>query len=149
MKYKLIKEYPGSPILGTVHSGALLFNTTYGCLKLELYPEFWEEVKEPILTTEDGVDLYEGDRVYFYINIITKSSILDTKLMSFPPSKDFKYFSTKEAAEDYVKLNKPVFSRKDLLDFIKIHTWTEMHYGEKVVEISYNHWLKFIHNENK
>jgi len=42
MKYKLIKEYPGSPALGTIgYKG--MWTVPYD---LELYPEFWQPVHE-------------------------------------------------------------------------------------------------------
>ena len=104
-------------------------------------PQYLSNVRKArkfILTTEDGVDLYAEDRVYFYTDITTNSSILDIKLWSFPPSKDFKYFSTKEAAEEYIRLNKPVFSRRQLLNFLNSHKTHEVQYGNV-----------FIDNENK
>jgi len=48
MKYKLIKEYPGSPILGTIVSpemdDAYYINSNW--ITPENYPEFWELVVE-------------------------------------------------------------------------------------------------------
>ena len=112
-----------------------------------------QKPKKPILTTEDGVDLYKGDVA---LRVLTKSSWPIEGITIYkewwdrqPILTDWKYFSTKEAAEKYVYLHKPMFTRQDILSFVKINTWTEMQYGEKVVDISYNHWLKFIHNENK
>ena len=43
MKYKLIKEYPGSPKVGTIITSVRSY---YNDIKVEMYPEFWEEVIE-------------------------------------------------------------------------------------------------------
>ena len=42
-KYKLIKEYPGSPKLGFINGEG---SFTYGVHIVEKYPEFWEEIVE-------------------------------------------------------------------------------------------------------
>ena len=76
MKYKLIKEYPGSPKLGTITDRTMYFP--------EYYPSFWQPViekmfmsvdnniittykpkaKQPLFTTEDAVNIFEGDTIY-------------------------------------------------------------------------------------
>ena len=82
-----------------------------------------QHYKEPILTTEDGYEMFEGDKVYFVeigeylhkgcetVNSYKYNYILD---------KDFKFFKTKENAEKYIYENKPEFSRKQILDAIDI-----------------------------
>ena len=57
-RYRLVKEYPGSPKLGNIIDN--LENDW-----IENYPEFWDDmtelpqkVKQPLFTTEDGVDIF-------------------------------------------------------------------------------------------
>ena len=71
----------------------------------------------PILTTEDGVDLFKNDyfwHVDSYFGIA--KGVLDTTHPEFKPIKGYKHFSTEKAAKEYIDLNKPRFSKKDLLD---------------------------------
>ncbi len=90
-KYKLIKEYPGSPIIGTIakfekgkwycHMIPKLQGSddelhSLGCGEVKLYPEFWEEVVEKdyeILEykTESGISCkapFLSDSHQFYID---------------------------------------------------------------------------------
>jgi hypothetical protein len=86
--------------------------------------KFWQsnlhhtiKVKQPLFTTEDGVDIFEGDEFYFlqkdwlkYLNnygklIASKGTIAELA---------YKRFSTKEKAEEYILLNKPCLSLKDI-----------------------------------
>lgn len=205
--YKLIKEYPGSPKLGTA-------KLSWGA---EDYPEFWEEVVEKeykilcysqddnrnchstikrdkswdihsvkrlsdgevfsigdtltegviqkitlsdyndgiyldtknyiglplkkwiknrlvLFTTEDGVDIFEGDKIY-WINLFTLDKVNCNKykddigecdlkdglisLKDFNKSNktqdiSFIGFSTKKAAEKYILMNKPCLSLNDV-----------------------------------
>ncbi len=50
-KYKLIKQYPGSPSVGTIvkkegdsHYEAIEKKDSFYSSEIELYPEFWEEI---------------------------------------------------------------------------------------------------------
>lgn len=63
-KYKLIKEYPGNPLLvgdiveeevsyGTYTNEKLLMHEFLNAEDIENYPEFWEEVVEKKYTKED------------------------------------------------------------------------------------------------
>lgn len=74
-----------------------------------------KKVIQPLFTTEDGVDIYEGDKL--------STVLLDTMELytvnglagsNTTPSENFKYFSTKKAAEEYVLMNKPCLSINDL-----------------------------------
>jgi hypothetical protein len=70
--------------------------------------------KKPLFTTEDGVDIYEGDN--FYVVLKDLSNIEITKCKASVHSKYEKYldFSTKQAAEEYILMNKPCLSINDL-----------------------------------
>ena len=79
--------------------------------------------KEPILITEDGVEIFEGDAYWRLILVIGK----DRDFMYLEKSdKEGKFpyrgggglfFSTREAAEKVVEDNKPIYSKKDMLSF--------------------------------
>ena len=113
MKYKLIKEYPGSPKLGNTIDN--LENDW-----IEDYPEFWEEVvkkvKIPLFTSEDGVNIFEGD-ISFGVNSNFKLSEIKhiNKLYIYPNVKEF---STKEKAEEYILYNKPLLTLKDIEELL-------------------------------
>lgn len=77
----------------------------------------WEEIIEkPVLfTTEDGVDKNIGDEVWYVINdfsTIDKEIILSLDW----DFENYKYFSTRKAAENYIKMNKPCLSLSEVLD---------------------------------
>jgi predicted peroxiredoxin len=89
--YKLIKTYSGN-----------WSNDLDQCLKL----------KVKIFTTEDGVDIFENDkysRVEPGFNIYNYKACLNEKAI-----ENVKYFSTKEKSEEYVLMNKPCLSLKDI-----------------------------------
>ena len=82
-----------------------------------------QHYKEPILTTEDGYEMYEGDKVYFveigeYLH--KGCEIVNSYKYNYILDKDFKFFKTKENAEKYIYENKPEFSRKQILDVIDV-----------------------------
>lgn len=85
-RYKLIKEYPGSPKLGYIvnfkeefpyvspaeyEAGCKCNLSLYECQK---YPEFWEEIKEPEF---EILELQGSNGVYWY-------KTRDNKFSSFP-----------------------------------------------------------------
>lgn len=100
------------------------------------------KAKQPLFTTEDGVEIFEGDNIY-WINLFTLDKVncneyyddlgeCDLKdglisLKDFNKSNkhqdiSFIGFSTKEAAEEYILLNKPVLSAKDCFDLFNRHS---------------------------
>lgn len=75
--------------------------------------------KQPLFTTEDGVDVFEGDDFYGVYNMKLakhddytdeRRSYIFTCSFSAPDSKVHKWFSTKEAAKKYISENKPKYS---------------------------------------
>ena len=82
-----------------------------------------KKVKQPLFTTEDGIDIFKGDE-YYYIN--SKFSdpwgIINTKA-DYPEiinknDLNYKRFSTKEAAEEYILYNKPLLTLKDVEELL-------------------------------
>lgn len=82
-----------------------------------------QHYKQPLFTTEDGVDIYKGDMVYYTLrNLNHNCSIpLEGKWCenSIAHSENI-HFSTKEKAEEYILLNKPCLSYGDIQKFIKL-----------------------------
>jgi hypothetical protein len=80
--------------------------------------EDWVKVKPVLLVTEDGVDIYEGDYPWLVNNRCNKPYQWNNGTgsgITNLSSKHNKYFSTKEAAEDYLILNKPCLSVNDII----------------------------------
>ena len=70
---------------------------------------------EKIITTDDGVDLYKNDYFWHVDPYFSVSKgVLDTTCPEFKPSKGYKHFSTEKAAKDWIEMNKPQFSLKDI-----------------------------------
>lgn len=69
--------------------------------------------KQPLLTTEDGKDIYEGDEYWFVsdqyhlLHQITANNYLIER-------NKYKRFSTEEAAKEYILMNKPCLSVNDV-----------------------------------
>ena len=130
-KYKLIKEYPGSPKLNTIveehktRKSLFVSKCNFAINHPYYFPEFWEEidVKQFLFTTEDDVDIFEGDNFYSTrkdcSGIIIKYKGNSFEIAS-KKHKDFVDFSTKEKAEEYILMNKPVLSLSDVWDHLSI-----------------------------
>ena len=72
----------------------------------------WVEIaKKPIYTTEDGVEIFIGDKVKYVFYVLPNFNV-----KYYNPSFDDRdlsnnhYFSTEDQANNYVKRNKPIYS---------------------------------------
>lgn len=150
-KFKLIKKLPfeGSPDIGYIsieklgENGAHYWNHNW--FHPENYPEFWLEIKEPILTTEDGYKCTLDDTVFgvlpkanWQTNYYGEKGVPAFKLFNLEgkkwnPSSEWLWFKTKENAEKYIYNNKPKFSKKQLVDIIEGNE--ELSDGEVIEEI--------------
>ena len=83
--------------------------------------EFVKHSKQKLFATEDGVDIFEGD-LFYYVKFVQYNNTLgkpfeivrgDYSSFEYEPQYE-KYFSTKEKAEEYILLNKPILSLKDI-----------------------------------
>lgn len=81
-----------------------------------------QKVKEsiPLLKTEDGVDYFQCDKRDLWRVFITNTSFDMWKpykmgLPQFINSKEEKYFSTEDAAKEYILMNKPCLSVNDVI----------------------------------
>lgn len=89
--------------------------------------KFIQHIKQPVFTTEDGVDMFEGD-TYFLVrtNYILVSRIANSINVS---SSSIKRFSTKKAAKNYIICNKPCLSLNEILDtFRTVYGKDSIHY---------------------
>lgn len=73
--------------------------------------------KQPLFTTEDNINVFENDKIWLMSIIDDKYNSLSWKpTLSGPifkgciPTNNIKWFSTKEAAEEYILMNKPCLS---------------------------------------
>lgn len=102
------------------------------------------EKKQPILKTKDRVNLYLGDTFYFIdeTNSINESKIVDPNFEILP---EYLHFSTKEAAQNYLKsLLKANTGKFEIGDKVKVIKKAESKAGdwdnswEKEMDISVN-----------
>lgn len=130
-KFKLIKCYPGSLPIGTEVNYSeehKIYNYNGGNFYSELpkhqvenLPEFWKEVKEPVFISDDGVEMFVGD--IYWSNFTDFSDITSQEITDITPRDNtfsFKRFSTKEAALKYIDLNKPKYSKSDVIDALRV-----------------------------
>lgn len=92
-----------------------------------------EHIKQPLFTTEDGVDIFEGD-IYYFINKNLKgriNNLIARKGSSRTESdqKEFLYFSTEASAEEYILMNKPCLSINDI---------------NKLKVLTFSNWDKYL-----
>jgi hypothetical protein len=117
-KYKIIKEYPGSPELGTVVEGDKMCNFKYSrdnrqfCVlnsHAENNPEYWEKVNENlwwcVWERDYDQDLVKLFRAWFAYKIDCVPTTL---------SSERHYFKTKEEADNFITRNKPCLSLNDV-----------------------------------
>ena len=72
-----------------------------------------KKAKQPLFTTEDGVDIFEGE---YYYPVEKEFYFLHEKQTNHHCTNEEKFwiFSTKEKAEEYILMNKPVLSLKEI-----------------------------------
>lgn len=71
--------------------------------------------KKPLFTTEDGVDIFEGDKFYYVNNgyiIEPRKAIIEKDFNPFAGKRDFSSIKT---AEKYIEENKPCLSYNDII----------------------------------
>ena len=114
MKYKLIKEYPGSPELGTIvekepSSKSYFFRSGNKNLcvlnnHVEDNPEYWEKFNEYLWYAVFEKPYMQDDKEYFTPWNIYMIETLDTQ------STDRHLFKTREEAQEFILYNKPCLS---------------------------------------
>lgn len=100
-----------------------------------------QKAKPVLFTTENGVDIREGDNwfsVYApgytgsFKDWTIKERAKNTNLSIWLHDKSIKRFSTKEAAEEYIIMNKPCLSINDVKDILSFYGFNKPHYREEV-----------------
>lgn len=74
----------------------------------------WIKYKESLFTTEDGVDIYEGDN-YWFVDNFNEFKVTNANLDGLSSGISLR-FSTKRAAENYIMMNKPFLSIKEVMN---------------------------------
>lgn len=130
-KYKLIKTYPGSKPLGTVEE-VVMYNGmvfTNDASKLyNIYPEFWEEVKEEKLCVPDGTRFkYHADAsTVFKIGSTSDTHVVVTWTGSNGTEKstDFTIYTANESFKNGNWIEcKPLFKTNDNIDIFEGDTF--------------------------
>ncbi len=71
-----------------------------------------EHTRKPVFVSADGKEMFEGDRIY-YLN--SKFETYENPCNTVDGDNSYyKYFSTKEARQEYIDNNKPKFSLADI-----------------------------------
>jgi hypothetical protein len=87
---------------------------------LSHYPLYaLQTINKPILTTHDGKDIYVFDKCWYVGKEfeINEWVVFETEILHLDK---LKYFSTKEAAEEYILFNKPMLSVKDVENLFRV-----------------------------
>lgn len=74
----------------------------------------------PLFKTEDGVNVYEPGDYYSIRGLFTlcREYVESKAKANYHIKEGYKYFSTKEAAEDYILMNKPILSVQELAAYL-------------------------------
>lgn len=99
------------------------------------------EHSKAIFTTEDGVDMFEGEKCFWVFTTSYNPAEGLAREELLPLQSYQKAFSTEKAAEDFVLTNKPCLSYKEVVSTLKLH-WTEEHKLKLFI-------ARKIFNENK
>lgn len=150
-KFKLIKKYPGlcdgieiNDEIDEINDGQWpyrIVNENHEIFlsrnEVENWPEFWQKIKKPILFTEDGKELFEGDE-FWYVNVNDYSITYCNYIKNtYCKTKNHKDFSTKELAEKWIEENKPKWSDKSIIDFINFY---KHEYDGHDLKYGFNEW---------
>ena len=78
-----------------------------------------KHIKKPIFKTNDGVDIFEGDRVY---SVTPSFCIGYSSSLKYKPIQPC--FSTKEKAKEFILMNKPCLSINDINAYCNLSLFT-------------------------
>lgn len=80
---------------------------------------------EKLLTSEDGVDMYQND-TFWHVDSYFGIGKGYLKSNEFNPLISYKHFSTEKAAKDWIELNQPKYSLQDIKNAIQTQCgkWT-------------------------
>lgn len=84
-----------------------------------------KKYKEPILTTSDGVEIFEGDKMVYLVHKLSCTTHTNYAKYALGFDKDWIIFSYDRLREQYIDDNKRKYSKKDLIAF---YDFTRRHY---------------------
>lgn len=127
-------KYKDNGHVGSCNIGKFYLNDQGDCVVHgeKGYKEFSENInliekviEKPLFKTEDGFDIFKGDK-YYVPHINGENRELSGKCLELIAVNSkycnvFSRFSTKEKAEDYITMNKPCLSLKDIESEINLH----------------------------
>ena len=98
---------------------------------------------KPLFKSVDGVDIYEGDKVWVYSSVNVQAEKIGFPIILDIASKNYgslrykevqqRSFSTKEATEEYILMNKPCLSINDIITPPNVfETMINVHYTNKL-----------------
>ena len=128
--YKLIKEYPNSPVLGTIavkkRDGLYVKDVWYLGNEIENFPEFWEEIVDyEILEFKDVLgDVYRPDSLLKDTFCIKDGEIPFYELNTMLESDEFHIISVKRLSDgvifsvgDKIECTSPIFNNEIITKF--------------------------------
>lgn len=128
--------YKNHCTIGTInaHDTGCVVHSTKGYKDFLENINYLEKINEPVMITEDGVELNYGDE-HFPVELRFFKLHRNAKAPSYSNSskQKFKIFSTKEKAEEYIIDNKPCLSLNDIKSEINLHWVQEMNL-EKLIK---------------
>lgn len=125
-KVQMFKEKSNIKAFRILDNGEFVIDFENKCATTDL--ESIQKTKQLLFTTEDGVDIHEGDTFCR----VTKDFDLwdDTGKVHINYAKPeyweklgIKHFSTKKKAEEYIIINKPVLSVNDIINLGGVLNW--------------------------
>lgn len=150
MKYKLLKDLPDVKA-GTIFTKSSDKSVVYEYTNDEGYNDFYDVEKVEsnpdwfapyLFTTEDGIDIFLKD--YFY-TVYQDGKITKDKFNFFTEkNKSYKYFSTKELAEQYLESLSPNFKIGDIVTS-NLYIGKVTHIGDRYIVLDY---VKEFHPNN-
>lgn len=116
-------EYEFGIITGFHITGHGIFLENKNCYHSCLLKLANKVKKKPLFTTEDGVDIFEGDKFWYVTKDLIVymdkcNSMTGGKIVAHSKLGD-KYFSTKEKAEEYILMNKRLLSYNDVITILE------------------------------
>lgn len=121
-KYVKISEFYHAPYMSTSFErgcatfdkvGDEYYKVTWNINELLQYPHLWEVIKTPLFITEDGCPVFKGN-LYYYVTGIWSIHEVKSANEGNGKTKEFIYFGNRINAEEYVRLNKPRYSVKEI-----------------------------------
>jgi len=90
-----------------------------------------KKVRKPLFKTEDGVDIFKGDFSYF---LTRDFKLTDKKSYHGGGEHSGWYFASKEKAEEFVLMNKPLLSISDAISVLEFYSFYKPHYRKEVLQ---------------